>query len=206
MLQSEQEKPISDRRLLSAEALERLRHVLINLFSQGLFHQVGIRDICSQAKVSPKTVYKYFGNKDQLLEACVESDLQDLSDLSREAINQAVGSKAKLRAQVEVILSFYQSRPEVARMVFLNIPTAYWLRSASKAHAEHQLLGQEIFRQGVAESLMRDDLPSLLVNEMISGSVNRVISRWVHDGLEDSLAEQSEACFQFIWRSIAIQP
>ena len=69
-----------DKRLIAPEAIEKLRKTVLALFADNHFHEVGIRDICKQAGVSQKTIYKYFGNKEQLLLACIEQDLQTLSD------------------------------------------------------------------------------------------------------------------------------
>lgn len=194
---------VADRRLMSAEALERLRHVLIQLFSQDLFHQVGIRDICNQAKVSPKTVYKYFGNKEQLLEACVEQDLQLLFDTTQEQTNAAVTIKQKMRAQIHAIFEFYGQRREVARMVFLNIPILYWLRSGSEAHAAHRRLGADVYRLGVEAGELRADLEPIVINELIAGGVNRVISRWLFDELQNPLIDYTDSCFDFVWSAIS---
>ena len=68
---------VVDKRTLAPEALENLRKTVIELFANGLFHEVGIREIASKAKVSPQTIYKYFGNKDELIFACIEPDLKE---------------------------------------------------------------------------------------------------------------------------------
>jgi len=188
---------------MSEEALERLRHVLIQLFSQDLFHQVGIRDICNQAKVSPKTVYKYFGNKEQLLEACVEQDLQLLYSMTQDQTNAATTIKQKMRAQIHTIFKFYGQRREVARMVFLNIPVLYWLRSGSEAHAAHRRLGEQVYRLGVEAGEFRADLEPLVINELIAGGVNRVISRWLFDELKNPLLDYTDSCFDFVWSAIS---
>ncbi len=59
-------KPELDRRKISADALERLRATVVELFASGLFHEVGMREIARTAQVSPKTIYKYFGDKERL--------------------------------------------------------------------------------------------------------------------------------------------
>ena len=53
----------TDKRKISPDALERLRTTVIELFAEGLFHQIGMREIASRAGVGLQTIYKYFGNK-----------------------------------------------------------------------------------------------------------------------------------------------
>ncbi|MBB6522815.1 TetR/AcrR family transcriptional regulator [Pseudoteredinibacter isoporae] len=193
----------ADRRLISAEALEKLRNVLIHLFSEGMFHEVGIRDICTQAKVSPKTVYKYFGNKEQLLAACVEQDLQALAELTAEKVDEMSSVKDKIRAQVDVILGFYQQRPAVARMVFLNIPIVYWLQSASPAHYQHRQIGREVYKLAIEQNLIKPGLQEDVVSEMIAGGINRVISSCLYEDKADRMSEYADGCFEFIWAALS---
>ncbi len=202
---SEQHKT-QDKRLISSQALEKLRNVLVTLFSEAMFHEVGIRDICTQAKVSPKTVYKYFGNKEQLLAACVEQDLQDLADLTAEEVAKADSIQEKIRAQIDVILSFYQQRPAVARMVFLNIPVAYWLQSSSPAHYQHRQIGREVYQLALEQNILNPNVSSEAVSEMIAGGINRVISWCLFEDKADSMMDYADDCFNFIWAAINPRP
>lgn len=196
----------ADKRLISGEALEKLRNVLIRLFSEGMFHEVGIRDICTQAKVSPKTVYKYFGNKEQLLAACVEQDLKDLAELTADKVEEVESVKDKIRAQVDVILNFYQQRPAVARMVFLNIPIVYWLQSASPAHFQHRQIGRDVYKLAVEQDLIKPGLQEDIVSEMIAGGINRVISSCLYEDKADRMSEYADGCFEFIWAALSRKP
>ena len=195
-----------DKRLISFQALEKLRNVLVTLFSEAMFHEVGIRDICTQAKVSPKTVYKYFGNKEQLLAACVEQDLQDLADLTAKEVANAQSVKEKIRAQVDVILAFYQQRPAVARMVFLNIPVAYWLQSASPAHFQHRQIGRDVYRLALEQNILSPSMSSEAVSEMIAGGINRVISWCLFEDKADRMLDHADDCFNFIWAALKQHP
>lgn len=191
-----------DKRLLSSESLEKLRTVLIELFSQGLFHQVGIRDICAQAKVSPKTVYKYFGNKEQLLEACVEQDLQSLTDKIEQALSEVDDMASKFRVQITTVLHFYGQRPEVARMIYLNIPSVYWIGSKSPAHSSHKKILSRVYQEGITSGAIRQDLKGDVVSALYSGGINRVIAHWLYSNDGSALENCSEDCFRFIWSAI----
>lgn len=193
---------IKDKRLISSESLEKLRTVLIELFSQGLFHQVGIRDICTQAKVSPKTVYKYFGNKEQLLEACVEQDLQLLTDKIEQALAEVDDVASKIRVQIATVLHFYGQRPEIARMIYLNIPSVYWIGSKSLAHSSHREILSRVYKEGLASGVTRKDIKADVVSALYSGGINRVIAHWLYNNDGSALEDCSEDCFRFIWSAI----
>ena len=46
----------TDRRQLSDDKRKFIRRVILDLFAAGPFQQVGIRDICLKAGVTPKTI------------------------------------------------------------------------------------------------------------------------------------------------------
>lgn len=60
------------------EALERLRRVIIELLAADQLQNVSMREIIRRGQVSPNTIYKYFGSKEQLFLACISPDLHQL--------------------------------------------------------------------------------------------------------------------------------
>lgn len=190
-----------DGRYISPEALEKLRTVIISLFSQGLFHEVGFRAICSQARVSPKTVYKYFGNKEQLLAACVEQDLQELAERAAQVPGGDISPREQIRFQISTLFEFYESRPDIARMIFLNIPVAYWISGRSPAHSAHRNNMLQLISEGQAQGLVRADLDVAVLAELVSGGLNRLVSQWLTQG-EWQLTQHIDTCTDFYWSAV----
>lgn len=177
-----------DKRKLAPETLEALRHTIIEHFSGGQFHEVGIRDICQQAKVSPKTVYKYFGSKEDLLLACIETDLNHLTQRAEALLQQQSEPRLRLQALVEAQISFYSENPTIAKIVFLNLPVAYWVNQQSEAQTRFQIISLHEISEAQRQGVIVADLAPRIVQDISSGAVNRLITRWLLDGAEGNLA------------------
>ena len=123
-----------DLRELAPEKREALRRVIIELFSKALFHDVGLREICARAGVTPRTVYKHFGAKDDLLLAAIAPDLESLSHAIEAAVEAEGDFEDKALFALRAYSDFYLGNIPVARIVFLNIPAAYF-RVCAEIHA-----------------------------------------------------------------------
>ena len=111
----------ADGRLIKPETLTLLRNTILECFAQGQFHQVGIREICQKARVSPQTVYKYFGNKEGLFTA--------ICDYRREVFFKGVcfpytPEKNNLRIYlIQTLQRFYQHIVQPENIAFMRMFT-----------------------------------------------------------------------------------
>lgn len=176
-----------DKRKLAEDTLEALRHTIIEHFSGGQFHEVGIRDICQHAKVSPKTVYKYFGSKEDLLLACIETDLNNLTLRAESMLASLEDPRQRLHALVEAQLGFYAENPTIARIVFLNLPVAYWVSQQSEAQTRFQIISLHEISEAQRQGIIIPDIAPRMVQDITSGAVNRLITRWLLDGCVEDL-------------------
>ncbi len=180
-----------DRREISPDALKNLRKVVITQFAEGLYHEVGIRDICKQAKVSAQTVYKYFGNKEELLYACVREDLEAMNQRAIEAIEQGLSFEEKLRDFTNEFFGFYEKNPAIAKIVFLNIPPLYWM--SNQAFIQHDLHDglRVLICEGQKNKTLVNSIPDDLLLEVSIGAAHRLIILWLSRG-KGSLMELAE--------------
>ena len=189
---------------MRAADLERLRQTLIAHFGEHLYHRVGLRDICREAGVSTKTVYKYFGSKDELLLACVEPGLRELTERTRAGIAAAGTPRAALQVFAEEQFRFYAEHPEVARIVFLNIPEAYWLEGRSAAHGELQVLLEAALGRVADAFKLPADAEITLLHDICSGSVYRIIVRWLIEGQRVDLRQHGQIFFDLLATSVGL--
>ncbi len=181
-----------DHRTIKPEALETLRRTILEIFSSGMYQDVGIRQICQQAKVSPQTVYKYFGNKEQMFFACIKEDLENLHSKALKAARETEDTVDKYLAFLSVWCDFYFANPTIARIVFLNIPQAYWLGRSQSVHAALNEEATRTIAQGQKDGLVWDETPPELLGHMVMGMGHRLLTRWLMTEDADS-AETKQA-------------
>ena len=168
-----------DRRLLDDHTREKLRTTILTLFSEGSFQDVGIRQICDLAKVSPKTVYKYFGNKEEMLFGCIAADLDRLNST---CLNRALAEPTidrKFSVFVELWCDFYFDNPAIARIVFLNIPQRYWVGERNFIQRDLHDAAINLITEGQRMGFVWNDMePELLMNLMM-GAAHRAMIQWL---------------------------
>ena len=191
-----------DGRLIKPETLLLLRNTILECFAQGQFHQVGIREICQKARVSPQTVYKYFGNKESLLTACVEQDMLELSQLMITAANSHKDPLLRLSAVTEAFFHFYQLRPQIATLVYLNVPLAHWATRMSLGQQRVLSVLNDVFHEAQIEGTVANWVNIKLLVEMCAGSVQRVVAAWLAEGCPDDLLIRGRMTMQIIWQGV----
>lgn len=167
-----------DRRTISPATWERLRKAVIELFASGLFHEVGIRDIASRAGVGPQTIYKYFGSKEELIFRCCQPELDRLSD-EIERRDAALGSDvaARLTAFVDTFVGFYCRHREIAEIVYLNLPLRSLVANPEFAQRRQLATLERILREGQRQGLIRRDVASDLLVDLLAGAIGRYFVR-----------------------------
>ncbi len=173
-----------DRRRIRPETLEKLRQVVIRQFASRLYVDVGIREIIREAGVSPKTVYKYFGSKDQLLLACVEADLRQLRSDVTAALASVPELGQKLDRFVQVVADFYVKNTEVARIVFLMIPVGRWMQEPAFLQAHIR----QPFEKMLVAAAEDGQIPAedvTVLTDLLLGGAQRVLTSWLLTGQQD---------------------
>ena len=188
----------NDQRMMKASELEGIRRTLIQHFSDNLYHRVGIREICRSARVSPKTVYKYFGSKEELLLGCIHPEMEELTAQARCEAAAAESDMDALLALGRLQLEFYAERPAIARIVFLNIPIAFWMQRRSPAQAAFQELLHTTVSRCLRGIGIEAEASVQLIRDMASGAVHRMIVRWLLEGAQDDLVRRGEGLRELI--------
>lgn len=189
---------ISDKRFIGPDTLEKLRTSIIALFANGQYHEVGIRSICVRAGVSPQTVYKYYGEKEQLLLACMERDLAGLLSACQQAAERAGTPFAALKNLSEAYFEFLNDNPLIARIIYLNMPAIYWSNRSSPSRETLAEFIRSLFQQGIDCGELRPVASIDIVVDIFSGSANRIVSRWLVSGQTDNLLHMGRHGFDMV--------
>ncbi len=167
-----------DRRNISPATLETLRNTVIELFSQGLFHKVGIRDIAKQAGVGPQTIYKYFGNKDELIFACIAPEFEELEKQVRRSL-AATSNNAleRLDSYIATTTRFYLQHRQLAEIVFMTTPVRQ--RMADPMFTQHYLIKELewILKEGQRQNVIRSDVSTTDLHDTLQGTFAQYMVR-----------------------------
>lgn len=168
-----------DLREVEPATLGLLRGTLLEMFASRDYGDVSIRDVCSRANVSPQTVYKYFGNKEQMLFSCIRDDLDRLNERVIRKTKDQPDVTSRIRAFIETWCNFYARNLPVARIVFLRIPQAYWVADSQFLQANIRDAGVAVLKHGQATGELWDGLSADLLMDMMAGAAHRIMIRWL---------------------------
>ncbi len=183
----------TDRRNISHETLEKLRSTVIDLFSQWLFHKVGIREIAKQAQVGPQTIYKYFGNKDELIFACIRPELKQLNEALKHTLETSSGTALEtLKELMATFVGYYLRHRRLAEIVYMTIPTRQWVIDPGFTQYETLSYFVEVSKQGQSEGCIRNDAQAEDLIELMAGAFGRYITRKISTTDADSIDIDAE--------------
>ena len=172
----------TDKRVIEEATLENLRRTILSMFAENPFNDVGIRQICQEARVSPQTIYKYFGSKEMMLFACIRSDMEKLNNAALTAARKFSKPAEQIEAMLQAWCRFYGKNPVVARIVFLNIPVSYWISEQDSVQMQVWSAIRSAIENGQKAKKINRDLPADLLLDMLMGSLHRIMARWLTEG------------------------
>src|ERR1700757_2546788 len=72
-------QPAADRSQLDPDTRLRIEQAVLDIFSEREFHRVGLIEVARGANVSLQTIYKYYGSKEALLFASLDTWMDKLA-------------------------------------------------------------------------------------------------------------------------------
>lgn len=161
-----------------------------------LFEQNGIKftlsELASEMAISKKTVYKYFGSKEELLKQAVDYVFMDIDRQHREIIAMDIGLVDKLKQVLRVY-------PGIINISSENITKIQELSPELFAYINYHYtinweIALDLFEQCVREGLLRD----------IPADCFRVTMIGLYDNLLqfDNHREMLDICIDFVFRGM----
>lgn len=87
------------------------------LFAEREFHRVKLVDIARHAGVSLQTIYKYYGSKETVLFASLDTWLSTLARRMIDHLQGIENFRDRLRKVFWVLLDYFEHNPEVAQII-----------------------------------------------------------------------------------------
>jgi AcrR family transcriptional regulator len=170
----------------------RLVGAMAALLAEKGYSTVTIADIARQARVSKRTFYEHFADKDACFIACYET----LSDIVLRAIVEAMSSELpwskRLRASTRAYLAALESQPALTRTLMMDIyaagPQAPRVRRQVLRRFADNL--RRVVDQGRKENPRLPRLSQAMATAIIGG-INELVLVAVEEGKADRLTELS---------------
>ena len=161
---------------------QRILEASVNVFADHGFHQSTVSQIAKKAGVADGTIYLYFKNKEDILVQIFNYKTKQIFERFREVVNSADNPIEKLRNLIRRHLQEFQQDRNLA-VVYLaetrqiNRVMEDQIKIMSRMYFD---LVAEILEQGQQDGNFRKVLYLGLVKRHILGSVDEVISTWLH--------------------------
>ena len=161
---------------------QRILEASVNVFADHGFHQSTVSQIAKKAGVADGTIYLYFKNKEDILVQIFNYKTKQIFERFREVVDSADNPIEKLRNLIRRHLQEFQQDRNLA-VVYLaetrqiNRVMEDQIKIMSKMYFD---LVAEILEQGQQDGNFRKALYLGLVKRHILGSVDEVISTWLH--------------------------
>lgn len=193
---SSSENPRSDSR-------ERIEAAALKLFAQREFHHVGLDEIAAGARASLQTIYRHYGSKEAILEACLHRWARDLATRMTDHLQGIETYKDRLRKVFWVVLDYFDRNPDVARMIQNSVSSEVVRRDVTDEQRTLTALFLRVLREGREQGVLTDEISERLLLDYFYGVLIRLIQMHIARGETEPLAAQANTLFDILWRAIA---
>lgn len=135
------------------------------LFASSGFHATSTRKIAAEAGVSEGTVFHYFGTKNALLLAILDSFYEDLTDSAREGIEEIMNTRERLLFVARNHIRFLLDQQALMMrliQVYVSVDISYYA-DYKNSHIHHlNYRYTRIFDSIIREGMERGDLSEKL--------------------------------------------
>jgi AcrR family transcriptional regulator len=158
---------------------EQIVETARRLFGERGTTEVSMDEIASQAGVARSTVYVYFANRDELLQACVQSMYDQLKETIDPLFEDTAAPMERLHALIQGVLERIDASPAFFRLAMATQSTTTAAGSAAVGGALMWIgldvirLLEEIITSGIEGGVFRSDLDQdravVLIGQQIYG-------------------------------------
>ena len=179
-----------------ARTREAIMDAALDLFEAKGYDATTVEDIAAAADVSPRTFFRYFESKLDLIMARSDTKHTELGPLLM-ARPAEEGLLVAMREVMRRELDAQLQDPRVQRefQVMLSTPTLRHLAREHFYEEEAQMVGAIAARLGVPE----DSLVAHVVTSMIASAMWATVNRWITEGGDpDRLSEMFDEAFTLL--------
>lgn len=187
---------------LKTEVRERIEQAATEIFAEQEFHRVNLSEIAAHANASLQTIYRYYGSKEALLDACLLSGLGKLAERMLDHLQGIETYKDRLRKVFWVVLHFFETEPVIGRMLMNSVYPGSWDSDVTSSQKQLTETFLQVLREGRQQGVLTDAVSEKILLDYFYGVLFRLCQMHLVRRERESLAEQTPVLFEMLWRAI----
>ena len=188
---------------LDSATRTRIEAAALQLFSEREFHRVKLINIARDARISLQTLYKYYGSKETVLFASLDTWLGDLAKRMIDHLQGIENFEDRLRKVFWVLLDYFERNPEVAQIILSSVYLNTWREDDTFRQPQLMSVFLGVINEGRELGILTDEVDEIEISDFIWGVANRVVAMWLVRGRKEPLTAKATAMFGMVWRAIA---
>lgn len=181
----------------------RIEEAALALFAEDQFHRVKLIDIARHARISLQTLYKYYGAKETVLFASLDTWLTTLARRMLDHLQGIENYRDRLRKVFWVLLDYFERNPQVAQIILSSVYLDTWREDDTFRQPELMSVFLDVIREGREAGVLNARVDEVEISDFIWGVASRNVAMWLIRGRPSGLAERAPALFEMLWRAIA---
>ena len=193
----------AERAKLDQQTRLRIEQAVLDIFADREFHRVGLIEVARAANVSLQTIYKYYGSKEALLFATLDTWLSKLAVRMLDHLQGIEDYKERFRKVFWVTLDFFEKHPKVGQIIMSSVYVNTWRKQAHYANPELFGTFLKVLGEGRSRGILNDEVEEKYLLDVIMGVLGRLVQMHIHRGMKEPLTDQAGPLFEMLWRAIA---
>ena len=182
---------------------QRIESAALDLFSEREFHRVKLINIAREARISLQTLYKYYGSKEAVLFASLDTWLGDLATRMIDHLQGIENFEDRLRKVFWVLLDYFERNPKVAQIILSSVYLSTWRDDETFRQPALMSVFLGVIQDGRERGILTDEVDEIEISDFIWGVANRTVAMWLLRGRKKPLTANAPALFNMVWRAIA---
>lgn len=188
---------------IDPDTRHRIENAARMLFAEREFHRVKLIDVAKHARISLQTLYKYYGSKETVLFASLDTWLSTLARRMIDHLQGIENFRDRLRKVFWVLLDYFERDPEVAQIILSSVYINTWRQDDTFRQAQLMSVFLSVIEEGRQAGILTRAVDEVEISDFIWGVANRNVAMWLMRGRRYGLAERAPQLFNMIWRGIA---
>jgi TetR/AcrR family transcriptional regulator, fatty acid metabolism regulator protein len=176
---------LTDRSIAQTEKRRQLLDAAVRVFARKGYHASRVGDIAEEAGVAHGLLYHYFERKEAVLEAIFRETWGELLVAIRDVEESGLPAREQLRQVAAIILRSWKRRPDVVRVLVLEIARSPDLHRRFDELGELFAAIERIVALGQSDGVFRDELDPRLASWIFYGALEEILTGWVLGRLDD---------------------